>query len=367
MRLVRRIHASRAFVLLRGARGARGARGGGGDGVGARRDCFLVVGPIAQRRRRADARVVLGLDRVVPGLGRVVLASVAALARARRESRTPNRGGAAKRSRRVRVADGARGVDVRVFRLKRVSAEPEEQQHDPRLDVGHVHVRPRRRLEAPDQHLERALLFELRVYAETLAQGVHLIAHRPRIWVGKRVVPRVVQAVVVRDLEVFLARLDADDALHHLREQRVDLIRAPRGERRRHGADVARVRPTLRVHFQTIEKTVAGDGRRAWSLGSLKASLKHKKRTPGSKNALTPFGFAGQPVISFKTARTQNLRRFFQHRPFSVRYIRRRRASEASSARRRPARGSRERRRGTRPALTRAWSRRIRRTARAGP
>jgi hypothetical protein len=53
------------------------------------------------------------------------------------------------------------------------------------------------------------------------------------------------------------------------------------------------------VHFQTIEKTVAGDGRRAWSLDSLKASLKHfKKRTPGSKNALKPFGFAGQPVIS---------------------------------------------------------------------
>jgi hypothetical protein len=291
-----------------------------------------------------------------------------ALARARRESRTPNRGGAAKRSRRVRVADGARSVDVRVFRLKRVPAEPEEQQHDPRLDVGHVHVRPRRRLEAPDQHLERALLFELRVYAETLAQGVHLIAHRPRIWVGKRVVPRVVQAVVVRDLEVFLARLDADDALHHLREQRVDLIRAPRGERRRHGADVARVRPTLRVHFQTIEKTVAGDGRRAWSLDSLKASLKHKKRTPGSKNALKPFGFAGQPVIS--RSRPRELRicvGFFRHRPFSVRYIRRRRASEASSARRRPARGSRERRRGTRPALTRAWSRRILRTARAGP
>ena len=133
--------------------------------------------------------------------------------------------------------------------MQRVPAEPEEKQHDPGVDVGHVHVRPGRFLEAPDQHLERALFFELRVYAETLAQGVHLIAHSLRIWVGERVVPRVVQAVVVRDGEVLLASLDAEDALDHLREQRVDLLRAPRGERRRHGADVARVRPTLKDAF----------------------------------------------------------------------------------------------------------------------
>jgi hypothetical protein len=216
--------------------------GGGdarGDGVRAPRDGFFVVGPIAQRRLRVDrSRVVLGLGRVVQhGAFFVVLAS------AHRESRVPSR------RKDVPVADGARGVDVRVFRVQRVAAEPEEQQHDPGVDVGHVHVRPGRFLEAPDQHLERALLFELRVYAETLAQGVHLIAHSLRIWVGERVVPRVVQAVVVRDGEVLLASLDADDALDHLREQRVDLLRALRGERRRHGADAARVRPTLTEAF----------------------------------------------------------------------------------------------------------------------
>ena len=227
----------RAFVLLGVPRVPRGARGGGGDGVGARRDGILVVRPIAQRRRRADARLGVGL-----GLGLGI--PLVALAEARR-SKIPNRGATARFLGVRGVRLGARGVETGHLRLKRVPAQSEEQQRDPGVDVGHVHVRPGRFLEAFDQHIERALLFELRVHAETLAQGVHLIAHRLRIWVGERVVSRVVQAVVVRDSEVLLARVDADDALRQLREQRVDLLRAPRRERRRHGADVARVRATL--------------------------------------------------------------------------------------------------------------------------
>ena len=82
-----------------------------------------------------------------------------------------------------------------------------------------------------------------------------------------------------------------------------------------------------------------------------------------AKNFFVWVKSVGLPV---QTARTQNLRRFFQT-PAVFGTLYPTASREASSARRRPARGSRERRRGTRPALTRAWSRRILRTARAGP
>ena len=98
-----------------------------------------------------------------------------------------------------------------------------------------------RTLEASDEHVERALLVQLGVDAEALAEGVERAANLARIRVGEGVVLRVVQAVVVRDGKVLLAGVHPDERLHSLREQSVHILAAPRAERRRHPSPRRRV------------------------------------------------------------------------------------------------------------------------------
>ena len=122
----------------------------------------------------------------------------------------------------------------------RISAQAEEE-----LEHAGVHVRnvrgPRTTIEASDEHVERALLVQLSVDAEALAEGVERAANLARIRVGEGVVLRVVQAVVVRDGKVLLAGVHPDERLHSLREQSVHILAAPRAERRRHPSPRRRV------------------------------------------------------------------------------------------------------------------------------
>ena len=233
---------------------APGGGGGGGDVAAKRADARvlgLVVGPVAEGGvgaavvRRGEIRVRVRVRALVVVVV-VELAGGAARARAAKRGEeirvvaVETREAVPRRADAVVLPDRGRGVDVRVLGLEGISAQAEEE-----LEHAGVHVRnvrgPRTTLEASDEHVERALLVQLGVDAEALAEGVERAANLARIRVGEGVMLRVVQAVVVRDGEVLLAGVHPDERLHGLREQSVHILAAPRAERRRHPSPRRRV------------------------------------------------------------------------------------------------------------------------------
>ena len=237
---------------------APGGVRGGGDVAAKRADARvlgLVIGPVAEGgvgaavARRGEIRVrarVRALVVVVVVVVVVELGGGAARARAAKRGEkirvvaVEPREAVPRRADAVVLPDSGRGVDVRVLGLEGISAQAEEE-----LEHAGVHVRnvrgPRTTIEASDEHVERALLVQLSVDAEALAEGVERAANLARIRVGEGVVLRVVQAVVVRDGKVLLAGVHPDERLHSLREQSVHILAAPRAERRRHPSPRRRV------------------------------------------------------------------------------------------------------------------------------